>query len=723
MIGNIAFPDTSVNIADAALAQSFVPTEDTRLMSIQLELKSLQNCTVTVKIQNNLTILSTLYTSAATTTVVLGSESWVTFDNPDIVLLQGVTYYLVVSGCTSANGVRWMGCKTGPYADGTGYSGGLPLTTDFTFRLNGVPAAVLAGATIVRTRGDNDQMVGTGAAFSVTLSPATPPAQSYQWCVDGDVVKDYSDLVKNGAYYSIPMITSDFTQPTLDFYWKPDARQIYPNFGVSVNRLVTVIVTRTDNSKCYGKLVTNVYPNDNAWPRQPIDAYWANHKTLRDEYAKFRLDDVATAASCTPATYGEDLLRFTSAMVRNFKAWRAEFGYKPLGTWDPNTPIPTDTELSVGNTYGEPVTRGSGFAVTPLPIWFLSNVESADPRGVENFPSPNQLTVATLPCSYPLGQHSLYGPTGFTSRNQLGAALGAPWHDSILFRIGGTMATINAPNDGLFWWFYNYVGSIDRAWLKRPGHPIVMDWMSLSLMDNRATRFPPCVTLAFADSVIVGTVDASQFVVNGIAATEVEGSGAGPYVFSGFPPITGDSAHVEILPGNLLNAEGQPFAGFTRTYRILDPTLDADGDGLSNGFEMDTLSTDPEKADTDGDGVSDSAELAVGGNPLDPTVTAGVGPLARTFRGVALSAPYPNPARGRSLFAFQLERAGHVELSIQDVLGRRIRSLVSGEFTAGVHEQSWDGTDDSGHRLAAGMYFVRIQQGGESATRHVVFLN
>jgi IPT/TIG domain len=42
----------------------------------------------------------------------------------------------------------------------------------------------------------------------------------------------------------------------------------------------------------------------------------------------------------------------------------------------------------------------------------------------------------------------------------------------------------------------------------------------------------------------------------------------------------------------------------------LDPNADADGDGLTNGFESGVLTTDPKKADTDGDGVTDGFEYA-----------------------------------------------------------------------------------------------------------------
>jgi len=51
---------------------------------------------------------------------------------------------------------------------------------------------------------------------------------------------------------------------------------------------------------------------------------------------------------------------------------------------------------------------------------------------------------------------------------------------------------------------------------------------------------------------------------------------------------------------------------------VLAPDGDADGDGLTNAFEI-TIGTDPLKADTDGDGIPDGWEVFYGLNPLDAT--------------------------------------------------------------------------------------------------------
>ncbi len=65
-----------------------------------------------------------------------------------------------------------------------------------------------------------------------------------------------------------------------------------------------------------------------------------------------------------------------------------------------------------------------------------------------------------------------------------------------------------------------------------------------------------------------------------------------------------------------------------------DPlSADTDGDGLSDGYELNVLNTDPLLTDTDGDGLSDGAEVAAGTGPLDPNSTFAVQQLAQAPGG------------------------------------------------------------------------------------------
>ncbi|MEO5617443.1 MAG: S8 family serine peptidase [Candidatus Eisenbacteria bacterium] len=68
----------------------------------------------------------------------------------------------------------------------------------------------------------------------------------------------------------------------------------------------------------------------------------------------------------------------------------------------------------------------------------------------------------------------------------------------------------------------------------------------------------------------------------------------------------------------------------------------------------------------------------------------------------------PNPSAGPTTIAFGLPRGGTIELDVFDTQGRLVKRLAEGAFPAGVHQARWDGRDQSGSRLGAGLYFYRL---------------
>jgi len=86
-----------------------------------------------------------------------------------------------------------------------------------------------------------------------------------------------------------------------------------------------------------------------------------------------------------------------------------------------------------------------------------------------------------------------------------------------------------------------------------------------------------------------------------------------------------------------------------------------------------------------------------------------------------LATPRPSPFRDRVTLGFSLETPATVELSIHDLAGRRVRSLVTGaRMGAGPHEVLWDGYTDDGRRVPAGVLFVRFTAGGRTDRRLLV---
>uniref|UniRef100_A0A832I2S1 T9SS type A sorting domain-containing protein n=1 Tax=Eiseniibacteriota bacterium TaxID=2212470 RepID=A0A832I2S1_UNCEI len=80
----------------------------------------------------------------------------------------------------------------------------------------------------------------------------------------------------------------------------------------------------------------------------------------------------------------------------------------------------------------------------------------------------------------------------------------------------------------------------------------------------------------------------------------------------------------------------------------------------------------------------------------------------------------PNPFLGATTFRYALPAAGDAELVLFDLQGRVVRTLVFGRVSAGEHEAHWDGTDDSGRPVAAGLYMARLRAAGDVRVLKIV---
>jgi hypothetical protein len=90
--------------------------------------------------------------------------------------------------------------------------------------------------------------------------------------------------------------------------------------------------------------------------------------------------------------------------------------------------------------------------------------------------------------------------------------------------------------------------------------------------------------------------------------------------------------------------------------------------------------------------------------------------------GLQLLPGVPNPARTGATLAFVLPAAGDVALTLHDVHGRLVRTLARGVRAAGRHAVSWDGRDGAGHRVGAGVYFMRLSAAGATHAGKLVLM-
>lgn len=86
----------------------------------------------------------------------------------------------------------------------------------------------------------------------------------------------------------------------------------------------------------------------------------------------------------------------------------------------------------------------------------------------------------------------------------------------------------------------------------------------------------------------------------------------------------------------------------------------------------------------------------------------------------ALGPCSPNPFESEIRISFALPSPAPVEITIHDISGRKVRTLVTGTLPAGAHETKWTGEDDRAERVAPGIYFTRACCGGRELTKKIV---
>jgi hypothetical protein len=87
-----------------------------------------------------------------------------------------------------------------------------------------------------------------------------------------------------------------------------------------------------------------------------------------------------------------------------------------------------------------------------------------------------------------------------------------------------------------------------------------------------------------------------------------------------------------------------------------------------------------------------------------------------------LEAPTPNPSPGRVGLSFVLPRAAHARLSIFDVTGRLVTTLVDKDLPAGRYPLLWTHRNSEGARVASGVYLAKLEALGEVRLRKLTLI-
>jgi hypothetical protein len=90
---------------------------------------------------------------------------------------------------------------------------------------------------------------------------------------------------------------------------------------------------------------------------------------------------------------------------------------------------------------------------------------------------------------------------------------------------------------------------------------------------------------------------------------------------------------------------------------------------------------------------------------------------------VRLDVPVPNPFNPQVTLSFDLARAGHVSLTILDLGGREVCTLVDKIRGAGPGQATWNGRDRNGRVVPSGTYLARVSSSGETHTRKLTLVH
>ena len=165
--------------------------------------------------------------------------------------------------------------------------------------------------------------------------------------------------------------------------------------------------------------------------------------------------------------------------------------------------------------------------------------------------------------------------------------------------------------------------------------------------------------------------------------------------------------------------------------RVTDNSLDLAGTTITLDANTTVLGVQNERltlsALRDGQFVKVRAEIS-GASPRATTVELLQGSVLSVAvedefnlpRQFTLNQNYPNPFNPVTTISFDVLGAtpANVSLTVYNVLGQAVRTLLVGELTGGKYDVEWNGLNDAGQRLASGIYLysLRVNNAVQSKT-------
>lgn len=183
---------------------------------------------------------------------------------------------------------------------------------------------------------------------------------------------------------------------------------------------------------------------------------------------------------------------------------------------------------------------------------------------------------------------------------------------------------------------------------------------------------------------------------------------------------------------------------FTLVFLVIIPTALA-GDGGENGPTKDRSGYQLESAVIGAAGAAGSSTSFLSNGTLGQSTPIGIG-VSDSFRLYAgfwkkilvatgvlegvlpdlfkniLLPNIPNPFNPQTTIRYEVGEAAPVEITIYNIQGRAVRTLVREAKPTGRYEVVWDGRDDRGRPVGSGVYLYRLQIGSYGSVKKMVLV-
>ena len=152
------------------------------------------------------------------------------------------------------------------------------------------------------------------------------------------------------------------------------------------------------------------------------------------------------------------------------------------------------------------------------------------------------------------------------------------------------------------------------------------------------------------------------------------------------------STSFAVISGTVTDTTGSPVSGALITF-----TDESNPENEFRGF-------------TDNDG---KYEISISPTLVDEDMPTG-------FR---LHQNYPNPFNPSTTIPYSIVKSGYVNLSVYNIMGQKVRTLIDDYQAAGSHVVIWNGFDDDGKNAGAGVYIYQLKRINHSESRKMLLID